>query len=113
MGSGKRVFVVQGRSEIDMSPAEAYGELTFLAPRNFQVYSTQMAPVDEFWANLRDFNDDDFILLMGDPVLIGLATMVASEVNHGRVKLLKWDRKGLEGPAYKEIVLDMRLDERN
>jgi hypothetical protein len=42
---------------------------------------------------LKDFGDQDYLLLMGDPVAIGLACAVASDINQGRFKLLKWDRQ--------------------
>jgi hypothetical protein len=39
------------------------------------------------------FDDQDYLLCIGDPVAIGLATAVAASRNYGRVKLLKWDRQ--------------------
>jgi len=33
------------------------------------------------------------LLLIGDPLAIGLAVAVASNANRGKVKLLKWDRQ--------------------
>ena len=41
---------------------------------------------------MRCFNDDDYLLLLGDPALIGAAMTVASNYNNGNVKVLKWDR---------------------
>jgi hypothetical protein len=42
---------------------------------------------------LRNFRDDDYLLCMGDPAAIGLATAIASDYNHGRFKILKWDKQ--------------------
>jgi hypothetical protein len=42
---------------------------------------------------LKDFSDDDYLLLTGDPALIGVACSVVSETNNGKYKLLKWDRQ--------------------
>ena len=41
---------------------------------------------------LERFNDEDFLLLIGDPAIIAIAGVVASEANNGKFKLLKWDR---------------------
>ena len=37
--------------------------------------------------------DDDYLLLIGDPSIIGVACAVASDINMGRFKVLKWDRR--------------------
>jgi hypothetical protein len=41
---------------------------------------------------LEEFSDDDYILPVGDPVLMSTVSMVAAEMNNGRVAFLKWDR---------------------
>lgn len=109
----KRVYVVQGRNDLDLSSAKIHGELVYLTPQAFQVYTSASMPIQEMYANLRDFNDDDSLLLIGDPVLIGLASMIACEMNSGVVNMLKWDRKmpsvnagGAPG-GYKKIKLDI------
>ena len=43
------------------------------------------------WGEL-DFSDDDWLLAMGDPAIIGIAFAIAASINHGRVNLLKWDK---------------------
>ena len=47
---------------------------------------------------LQKFDDDDYLLLSGDPVIIGIALAYASIVNRGKVNVLKWDR--LEAKYY-------------
>ena len=42
---------------------------------------------------LKDFSDDDYLLLTGDPAMIGVACSIVSETNNGKYKLLKWDRQ--------------------
>lgn len=101
----KRVFVTQRRSALDLDHLRSYGEPIFLTPDRFQVYESVAAPTEEFQQNMSTFCDDDFILLIGDPVLIGLATMVASNINNGRVALLKWDRIA---ESYHVIRLDLK-----
>jgi hypothetical protein len=41
----------------------------------------------------KDFRDGDFVVGVGDTTLIFLAGMVISDLNRGRCKFLKYDRK--------------------
>lgn len=79
------------RPAMDLSPAAEYGELQVLMPQS----QSMLSPVPTVRAlkeKLRNFTDDDFIVPVGDPVLIATVAMVAAEQNGGRVKFLKWDR---------------------
>lgn len=96
-----RVFIVQRPSyrstegnwldKYDISPAAHFGELTEVlprgnVPRQLEVTLTRLRVV------LRDYRDGDYLLAIGDPIAIGLATAIAAKANNGRVALLKWDR---------------------
>ena len=37
---------------------------------------------------LRNFNDEDHLLMMGDPAAMGIACCVAAEMNRGKFKIL-------------------------
>lgn len=39
-----------------------------------------------------DFTDDDFVVAIGDPVVITIFTHAAAQANNGRVQVCKWDR---------------------
>lgn len=94
-----RVFVVQKQlrqdprsgdlvPKFDLSSAEKYGELVY-------VLSPTAAPwaADSIMADIRDkledFQTTDFLLLIGNPVLIGLVSAVAADMA-GRVQFLQW-----------------------
>jgi len=90
----KRRNIVTGRMEDarDISSASEYGEITQpLFPRFGASYFTQ-TDVHEVRKQLRDFGDDDCLLLLGDPAAIGLAVSLAAEVNRGCYSVLRWDR---------------------
>ena len=42
---------------------------------------------------------------MGDPAIIALAGAIASEMNRGRFKVLKWDR---DEKKYYDLEIDLR-----
>ncbi len=42
---------------------------------------------------MKDFNSEDYLLLTGDPAIIGVACSIASDITNGKYNLLKWDRQ--------------------
>ena len=90
--SGK-VFVVQEVSGRNILSAEKYGELELLLPNNSQIVLSSGPTVRRLNQKLKNFSDDDYLLLMGDPSAIGIACAIASSNNRGRFKCLKWDNR--------------------
>lgn len=88
---------------MDLTPATAYGEIKILLDR--PNYSLTPGPlVNLLKQKLKDFCDDDFLLGVGDPTAMMIAAMVAARINHGRVKLLKWNR---ETSAYITLTVEL------
>lgn len=103
------VFVVQeqhrfdhsiGRlvPKFDLSPAEQHGRLVYLlsptaSPFSLGSVDTPGTVLAELMDKLQQFGDDDHLLLIGNPVLIGVATAIAADCNDGRVRLLQWSGK--------------------
>lgn len=73
----------------DLSPAEEYGELRYLLTPTAAPWSPDTV-LPDLWAGLAQFGDEDFLLLNGNPILIGWATAVAADVNDGHVSFLQW-----------------------
>jgi len=42
---------------------------------------------------LKEYRPTDYLLLTGDPAIIGVACSVVSDITHGKYHLLKWDRQ--------------------
>ena len=79
-------------SLMDLRPAEAYGELRFLLEwREMQTLAIQPL-IWKLRQGLKRFTDDDYLLAIGHPMAIGLATAVACTVNSGRIQMLYWDK---------------------
>jgi len=74
----------------DVSSASEYGELVeLLSPRAVPYNSATI--IAELHEKLADYDPErDYILLMGDPALIGWTVAIASEAEKGRVRMLKW-----------------------
>jgi len=44
------------------------------------------------YQNLKDFTREDYLLLTGDPAIIGVACSIVSDMTNGKYILLKWDK---------------------
>jgi hypothetical protein len=42
---------------------------------------------------LKDFKPKDYLLLTGDPAIIGVACSIVSDMTNGKYNLLKWDKQ--------------------
>tara|TARA_R100000315_G_C5097271_1_gene55768 strand:- start:2 stop:307 length:306 start_codon:yes stop_codon:yes gene_type:complete len=87
------VFVVQEMPNRDILSAEKYGELVPILPPGYQLILSPGPTVSKIKRVLKDFNDEDYLLLMGDPSLIGVACSTAAKINNNKYKVLKWDRE--------------------
>ena len=86
------VYVVQEVPKFNVLPARKYGELELMLPPG-QITLSAGPTVNRLKHKLREFTDMDYLLLIGDPLAIGLAVAIASNANRGKARLLKWDRQ--------------------
>lgn len=86
------VYIVQEMPGKNVLSASKYGELQPLLKEGSQVTLSAGFVTNELKRKLDKFNDEDYLLLIGDPVAIGIAVAMACHWNKGRVKLLKWDK---------------------
>lgn len=101
-----KVYVVQANRKHDVVPAMRFGDLVELLPEDESIVLSTGFVIQHLRSKLRDFCDQDYLLLSGDPIAIGLATVVASDINGGRVKMLKWHRRE---QRYFEVQADFHM----
>ena len=82
-----------GRPKYNIIGAQKYGKLKVLLKENTQIVLSPGPVIFELRRLLKNFNSNDYLLLSGDPSVIGLACAIASDINGGKFKLLKWDRQ--------------------
>ena len=88
------VYVVQQPApNINILSASDFGYLVICLPNRDQaIYST--APyTQKMQKNLQDFRKEDYLLAVGDPVIIGIPTAEVSNVTSGQYNILKWDKR--------------------
>ena len=93
MEQNTTVYVVQDFGTKNISGATRFGRIRTLLPPNRQIVFSSAPTVARLREGLNEFSDDDYLLLMGDPAAIGIACSIASHVNDGKFKMLKWDRQ--------------------
>ena len=96
------VYVLQEPpSNINILGASNFGYLVICLP-NFgpdsQIIFSSSPFVFKMRKNLRDFRKQDYLLLTGDPAVIGISCAIVSDQTNGQFNLLKWDR--LEAKYY-------------
>jgi|TARA_Y100000310_G_scaffold177314_1_gene177398 hypothetical protein len=94
------VYVIQeipgtktGAPKINIMGAAEYGTFKFLLPEFSQIIFSPGPLVFKLRKGLKDFKEEDYLLLTGDPAIIGVACSLVSDTTGGKYKLLKWDKQ--------------------
>ena len=98
------VYVLQEMGR-NVRSAEKFGDLKVVLPDNRQIVLSAGPLTFKLQHELKDFNDNDYLLLIGDPAIIAVAGAIAADINNGRFKVLKWDRNETK---YYDIEIDLR-----
>ena len=98
--SKKIVYVIQelpgtkaGTPKINIMSANRHGEFKFLLPEFSQIIFSPGPLIFKLRNLLKDYTPEDYLLLTGDPAIIGVACSIVSELTNGKFNLLKWDRQ--------------------
>ena len=94
------VYVIQeiagtkdGKPKINILGAAEYGTFKFLLPELSQMIFSPGPLIFKLRKGLKDYNTEDFLLLTGDPAIIGVACSIVSDMTNGKFNLLKWDKQ--------------------
>ena len=94
------VYVIQeiagtkeGRPKINILGAAEYGTFKFLLPELSQMIFSPGPLIFKLRKSLKDYTNEDFLLLTGDPAIIGVACSLVSDITSGKFNLLKWDKQ--------------------
>ena len=94
------VYVIQeipgtaeGRPKINIMGAAHYGKFKFLLPELSQIIFSPGPLIFKLRKSLADYKKKDYLLLTGDPAIIGVACSIVSDITNGKYNLLKWDKQ--------------------
>ena len=101
--SERKVYVIQhiagsqaGTPKINIMGAAAYSttnDFNFLLPEFSQMIFSPGPLIRKLRHGLKHFKENDYLLLTGDPALIGVACSLVSDITNGKYKILKWDKQ--------------------
>ena len=101
--SERKVYVVQeipgsqaGTPKINIMGAAAYSttnDFNFLLPEFSQMIFSPGPLIFKLRKGLRNYTPEDYLLLTGDPALIGVACSIVSDITNGKYNILKWDKQ--------------------
>ena len=96
----RTIYVIQeipgtasGNPKINIMGAAKYGEFKFLLPELSQMIFSPGPLIFKLRNLLKNFTQDDYLLLTGDPAINGVACSVVSDMTNGKYNLLKWDKQ--------------------
>ena len=94
------VYVIQeipgtaeGRPKINIMGAANYGKFKFLLPELSQMIFSPGPLIFKLRKELANYKKTDYLLLTGDPAIIGVACSIVSDITNGKYKVLKWDKQ--------------------
>ena len=94
------VYVIQeiagtraGNPKINIMGASSYGQFKFLLPEFSQIIFSPGPLIFKLRKSLKDYRPEDYLLLTGDPAIIGVACSIVSDMTNGKYNLLKWDKQ--------------------
>ena len=98
--SERIVYLVQdvpgtkaGTPKINIVGAREYGEVKSLLPELSQIIFSPGPLIMKLRQGLREYTPQDYLLLTGDPAIIGVACSIVSDITNGKYKVLKWDKQ--------------------
>ena len=109
--SKSTVYVVQeiagtreGRPKFNIMGASEYGNLKFLLDERSQMIFSPGPLIFKLKNLVKDCKPTDYLLLTGDPAIIGVVCCLVSDLTNGKFNLLKWDR---QEKKYYPIEIDL------
>ena len=95
-----KVYVLQelpgtkaGTPKINIMSASKFGEFKFLLPEFSQIIFSPGPLIFKLRNLLKNYTTKDYLLLTGDPAIIGVACSIVADVTNGKFNLLKWDKQ--------------------
>ena len=97
-----KVYVLQelpgtkaGTPKINIMSASKFGEFKFLLPEFSQIIFSPGPLIFKLRSLLKNYTTKDYLLLTGDPAIIGVAFSIFADVTNGKFNLLKCDKQDI------------------
>ena len=94
------VYIIQelpgtkiGTPKFNIMGAQKFGTLKTLLPEHSQIILSPGPLIFKLRKLLDKYTPDDYLLLTGDPAIIGVACSIVSDITNGKYNVLKWDKQ--------------------
>ena len=94
------VYIIQelpgtkiGTPKFNIMGAQKFGTLKTLLSEHSQIILSPGPLIFKLRKLLDKYTPDDYLLLTGDPAIIGVACSIVADKTGGKFNLLKWDRQ--------------------
>lgn len=78
---------------VNIAPAEKFGEIVTLLPPGSQFFAAaETTRLIKQRLNELDYQQGDYLLPMGNPVIMAVAAAIAARRSNGSLNVLVWDR---------------------
>jgi hypothetical protein len=78
---------------LDMSAAREWGDPRVILTPGANPFTSMPAIVDDLHASLKDIGDQDYLILVGNPAIMGVAACIAAQYLKGKLRVLQWSGK--------------------
>ena len=82
-----------GQPKYNILGAQKFGQIVTVLPERSQIIMSPGPLIQKLKTLLKDYTTNDYLLLSGDPAIIGVVCSVVSDITNGKYNLLKWDRQ--------------------
>lgn len=89
----------------DFTQAEGFGQVEYLLSPTARPLGNTQSLSDELHRKLASYRSEDYLLLVGSPILIGMAVAIAANYSDGVVSMLQWH--GRDG-TYTPVTIDLK-----
>ena len=89
---GETLVSIRPAFNLYLTPEDA-GDLTSSLDKLSQIIFSPGPLIFKLRKALKDFSEGDYLLLTGDPAIIGVACSIVSDMTNGKYNLLKWDKQ--------------------
>jgi hypothetical protein len=95
-----KVYLIQeipgtsiGQPKYNILGAQKYGQIVTMLPEKSQIILSPGPLIQKLRGMLKDYTENDYLLLSGDPAIIGVTCSIVCDITNGKFNLLKWDRQ--------------------
>jgi len=95
-----KVYLIQeipgtsiGQPKYNILGAQKFGQIVTVLPEKSQIILSPGPLIQKLRTMLKDYTTDDYLLLSGDPAIIGVTCSIVCDITNGKFNLLKWDRQ--------------------